>query len=133
MTDKDTGPLAAFDEAVASITQRRGADYGHPADDFARVAKIAEVVRECDDELIRHVLYMIAVKMCRIVETPDHLDSWVDIAGYARTAVMIMDRRDMEDGPEEPDSNPITLPCPLVDCDTPQLCAEQGCQYWRNR
>lgn len=132
MNDKDTGPLAAFDEAVASITQRRGADYGHPADDFARVAKLAEVVSECDDELIRHVLYMIAVKMCRIVETPDHLDSWVDIAGYARTAVMIMDRRSVEGAPEAPDGNQTNSPCPVVDC-ADSYCRAHGCQYWRNR
>jgi hypothetical protein len=128
MTDKDVGPLAEFDEAVASVTQRRGASYGHPADDFARVAKIAEVVRECDDPLIQHVLYMIAVKMCRIVETPDHLDSWIDIAGYARTAAMVMDRR-AEEGPA-PEGEALST---CLECETPRACHTQGCQYWRNR
>jgi hypothetical protein len=29
------------------------------------------------------ILCMIAVKMSRLIKTPEHEDSWVDIAGYA--------------------------------------------------
>jgi hypothetical protein len=25
---------------------------------------------------------MVAVKLCRLIETPDHEDSWIDICGY---------------------------------------------------
>ena len=25
---------------------------------------------------------MVAVKLCRLIETPDHADSWLDICGY---------------------------------------------------
>lgn len=83
----------AFDQALADITDRRGAVYGHPAVDFTRAAAIKAVVAECKDPLIRHVLEMIAVKMCRLIETPSHLDSLIDIAGYARTGVMCLDRQ----------------------------------------
>ena len=84
------GMLDIFD--AAKVTQERGAVYGHPADDFARVALIKGALSECPDARMRHVLEMIAVKMARLVHSPNHLDSWIDIAGYARTAVMIMDR-----------------------------------------
>lgn len=86
---------AAFDLQIGSITQRRGASYGHPYDDFGRAAQIKEAVSSCPDPRIRHVLEMIGVKLARLAQTPNHLDSWIDIAGYARTAVMVLDRQQM--------------------------------------
>lgn len=35
---------------------------------------------------------MICVKLARLIHSPDHVDSLVDIAGYARCACMIIDR-----------------------------------------
>jgi hypothetical protein len=90
MDDKNLTKI--FDEKIQSITNERGGVYGHPADDFARVNLIKEAVRECPDPEVRHALEMIGVKLARLVETPDHLDSAVDIAGYARTIVMINER-----------------------------------------
>lgn len=81
-----------FDEAMGSVTQQRGAVYGHPADDFRRASGIEAIVAECPDPRIRHVLFMIGTKMARLIETPDHVDSWIDIAGYARTACMVLDK-----------------------------------------
>ena len=82
-----------FDQAIAKVTGNRGAVYGHPSIDFDRANRLKAVVAECKDPLIRHALEMIAVKMSRLIQTPDHLDSLIDIAGYARTAVMCLDRR----------------------------------------
>lgn len=78
-------------DSVFRVTADRGADYGHPYDDFERAAALEDVVAACPDPRLRHVLYMIATKMARLVHTPDHVDSWVDIAGYARTAGMVLD------------------------------------------
>jgi hypothetical protein len=89
-------PLEEFDAAIARVNDSRGAVYGHPADDFARAVAIKRAVSGCPDDLIRHCLEMIAVKMARLVESPDHLDSLLDIHGYARCAVMILDRRQRE-------------------------------------
>lgn len=83
-----------FDDAMNNVTQDRGAVYGHPLDDFNRVARIKDVLAECEDPEIRHVLEMIAVKMCRLIESPDHLDSFIDIGGYARTGCMVHDERE---------------------------------------
>jgi hypothetical protein len=81
--------LEQFDAATQKVTQDRGSIYGHPADDFARVVDMAEGIKDCKDPRIKHVLYMILVKVSRLAATPDHLDSWIDIAGYARTGVMV--------------------------------------------
>ena len=80
--------VAQFDAEIATVTQRRGAVYGHPRVDFDRAARLKAVVAECADPVARHALEMICVKMARLITTPDHLDSWVDIVGYARTGVM---------------------------------------------
>jgi len=82
-----------FDRRIAEVTKERGEVYGHPYDDFGRVAMLQLVLRGCHDAKLRHVLNMIAVKMVRIMATPDHFDSWLDIAGYARTACMIIDKQ----------------------------------------
>lgn len=85
-------PLKQFDDAVQKVTQERGAVYGHPADDFMRVRQMAGGIQDCPDPRIKHALYMILVKVARLAETPNHIDSVIDIAGYARTIAMILDR-----------------------------------------
>ena len=81
-----------FDAAAAKVNQERGALYGHPADDFGKVVQMAEAIASCRDPRIRHVLYMILVKIARLTASPGHIDSWIDVAGYARTGVMIVDQ-----------------------------------------
>ena len=85
----------AFDAAIATISDQRGEIYNHPSIDFMRVTKIKEAVKDCPDPVVRHALEMIGVKMARLTTTPDHLDSIIDIAGYARTIVMHYDRLDL--------------------------------------
>ncbi len=87
------GATEQFDAAIAKVTDERGKVYGHPADDFAKVAHMAQAIEDCADPRIKHALYMILVKVARLAETPDHVDSWIDVAGYARTGVMILDRK----------------------------------------
>jgi hypothetical protein len=86
-----------FDTAMKTLTQDRGADYGPPHLDFARAARLKDVVAECEDPELRHVMEMICVKLARLIHSPEHLDSWLDIAGYARTACMVIDER-QDDG-----------------------------------
>lgn len=83
--------LDEFDSQTQKVTEARGNVYGHPKKDFRRVSRLKEVVAECSDPLARHALEMICVKMARLIETPTHLDSWIDIAGYAKTGVMVTD------------------------------------------
>lgn len=87
---KSKSAVEEFDEALQHITDDRGAIYGHPLDDFSKIEALKAPLRACKNIEIRHALEMIAVKMARLVETPDHVDSIVDIAGYARCMVMII-------------------------------------------
>lgn len=93
---EEVTPLEQYDSAVATITEERGKDYGHPINHFGHASRLKDVVAECPDPHIRHALEMICVKMARLIESPEHLDSWVDISGYARTAVMCIDYKENE-------------------------------------
>lgn len=83
-----------FDKAIAStINNERGAVYGHPLDNFTITMKLQDAIIDCPDTEILCALNMILAKVARLVKTPDHLDSVIDIAGYARTIAMILDER----------------------------------------
>lgn len=87
-----------FDKAMVDLTARRGANYGHPLDNFRRIELLHAVIDECPDPEVRHALKMVAVKIARLIQTPDHVDSVEDIAGYARTIAMIQDEREKRFG-----------------------------------
>jgi len=73
------------------LTVERGAVYGHPKVDFARVTGMAKFLDDCPNPVARHALYMVLVKVARLIESPGHKDSWDDIQGYARCGKMVMD------------------------------------------
>ena len=76
------------------LTAARGEVYGHPLDNFRRMALIESAIRDCSDPEVRQALYMIGAKLTRLVETPDHEDSINDIMGYAETIHMIHAERE---------------------------------------
>jgi hypothetical protein len=86
--------LEKFDAAYGRVTADRRDAYGDPQDTYRRIAAMRAIVDECPDPQIREVLGMITTKVARLVQTPDHLDSWVDIAGYSRCGVMLLDGRE---------------------------------------
>jgi hypothetical protein len=83
--------LATFDREIKTITDRRGEVYGHPAKDFSIAADLMRHFDHVEPPALRHALRMVCVKLARLTTTPTHLDSYIDIAGYVRTAVMVMD------------------------------------------
>lgn len=89
--------MTILDEANKVTSVDRQEVYGHPADDFAKVAKMTEPILSSDiDPRLRHALYMIQVKVARLLNTPDHHDSIVDIAGYANTYDMVLKKMESE-------------------------------------
>lgn len=88
-----SGLLDQFDAAYAVVTADRRDVYGDPQDTYRRVAALRTVVDECPDPQVREIIGMVAMKLVRLVQTPEHLDSWIDVAGYARTAAMLLDGR----------------------------------------
>lgn len=71
----------------------RQKDYGHPADDFSKVAAMTKPIVDSDlHPVLKHALYMAQVKIARLLNTPDHLDSIIDLAGYANTYNMSLEK-----------------------------------------
>jgi hypothetical protein len=91
--------LEKFDSAYKSVTLDRRDIYGRPQDTYRRIAAMRAVVDECPDLELREILGMIVTKVVRLVQTPTHLDSWIDIAGYSRCGVMLLDDRESEQAP----------------------------------
>jgi len=87
----ETPKTDAFDIAIQSVTQDRGEDYGPPGPGFTTIGHMQSMINHCRNAAVRHALNMIIVKIVRLAETPDHMDSVIDIAGYARTIAMILD------------------------------------------
>lgn len=85
--------LEQFDDAYANVTLDRRDVYGDPEDTYRRISAMRVIVDECQDPQVREILAMVVTKVVRLVQTPDHLDSWVDVAGYARCGVMLLNDR----------------------------------------
>ena len=69
-------------EADKIINGERAKDYGSASDNIGNIAKFWSVIlgQEITTEQVN--LCMIAVKMARLVNSPSHRDSWLDIGGY---------------------------------------------------
>lgn len=80
-------------EADRLVSEDRQKDYGHPLDDFGKTAKIWSAILGCPVTEEQVALCMIGVKQSRLCNTPDHRDSLVDIAGYAKTHALVTEER----------------------------------------
>lgn len=79
-----TGMMNILDEAKAAVADR-GKNYGDVYTNHERIATMWTVLLGHEVKAEQVAMMMVALKLARLVETPDHMDSWVDIAGYAWT------------------------------------------------
>ena len=73
-------------EALDLIEGERAESYGDAKENHARIAAMWTALLEKEVTPNQVYLCLIAVKMSRLVESPTHRDSWLDIAGYAALA-----------------------------------------------
>lgn len=82
-----------FEEAEAAVNGARQENYGHPYLNFSRIADYwsSHLMNRLDSPLTPEdvAIMMILLKIARLGNTPNHRDSLVDIAGYARTIEII--------------------------------------------
>jgi hypothetical protein len=76
----------------ARLTAIRGARYGHPSTNFARIASLWEPILGVRMSVQQVGLCLVALKLARLIETPDDEDSIHDLAGYAATLEMLAGR-----------------------------------------
>lgn len=60
----------------------RDAVYGDPTTNHRRIAALFSVVLETEVTPAQAALLMAMVKVARLIQTPDHLDSFIDGAAY---------------------------------------------------
>ena len=82
-------------EAAAAVYGPRQSSYGHPRDNFRRTADLwngylTATGRDADLGSLDVAHMMVLLKMARLVQSPDHRDSYVDMAGYAATAARVV-------------------------------------------
>jgi hypothetical protein len=70
-------------EHAAGLVNRRRREYGEPVDLFEHIAQRWSLTFGTKVSAAEVVLCLIDVKMARLARDPKHLDSQVDVAGYA--------------------------------------------------
>lgn len=68
---------------AARVIAERGRVYGDAASNMETTASLWSLVLGVDVTPSQVALCMIQTKIARLLQTPDHADSVVDIAGYA--------------------------------------------------
>ena len=79
-------------ENVTIALSDRGSAYGDASENFQHIADMWGIILRENVTVKEVALCMAAVKVARLVETPDHADSWIDLAGYAALGVEVHDR-----------------------------------------
>ena len=70
-------------EHAAGLVARRRREYGEPVDVFEAVAKRWSLVFGTKITAAQVVIALLDLKLVRLSRDPKHLDSQVDVAGYA--------------------------------------------------
>ena len=66
-------------DKLKMINGPRAKDYGDAHENHERIAKMWSVLLEREVTVAQVYQCMIAVKLSRLIETPGHEDSWLDI------------------------------------------------------
>jgi hypothetical protein len=70
-------------EHAAGVVTKRRREYGEPTHVFEAVAKCWSLVFGMDVSAAQVVIALLDVKLVRLSRNPKHLDSIIDVAGYA--------------------------------------------------
>lgn len=72
-----------LDRAKELVNGAREREYAPPKKNFQRIADLWSIVLGITVTPEQVALCMNQVKVTRLIESPKHGDSWIDIAGYA--------------------------------------------------
>jgi hypothetical protein len=77
--------LDAYQLLVRAQTtvKERGQDYGDKFENHQRIADIWSIILGTEIKAEQVALCMAGTKIARLIQSPTHEDSWLDLAGYA--------------------------------------------------
>lgn len=86
--EKGPPPLrvALLEDAIKLTAGPRNADYGKPLDNMRNTAEIFKGMTGIDMTPEQAALFLVAVKLARLRQTPNHEDSFTDAAAYVAIA-----------------------------------------------
>ena len=70
-----------LNKAESLVNGPRAKEYGDAHENHARIAQMWSVLLDKPVTIQQVYQCMVAVKLARLVVTPDHEDSWIDICG----------------------------------------------------
>lgn len=85
--------MSILEEALAAVNGPRQEAYGNAFDNWTRTAALMSPVVGEDLTAEKAILLMVQVKVARLLQTPDHHDSIVDLAGYAAVYEKVVNER----------------------------------------
>lgn len=101
---KDNVRKQVLNAADKAVNGSRDKQYGQPEDNFLRIARLwnshginsglidpTDASKQFTPEDVAIMLSL--VKIGRLANSPDHLDTWVDIAGYAACGAEVADAK----------------------------------------
>lgn len=74
-----------LDEAKKCVCGNREQDYGTPEDNFRKIGDLWSIYLDCNVKIDAYdvAVMMALLKISRLSNNPEHMDSWFDLAGYA--------------------------------------------------
>ena len=84
-------------KAALDAVTSRGSAYGDAYTNHKRIADLWSVILDAPVRADQVAPMMVALKLARLIETPSHQDSYVDIAGYAATGSQVMSVKKHDD------------------------------------
>lgn len=70
-------------DAKRCVCGERDQSYGGPEDSFLRIANLWTAYHGAEFTPVDVAVMMSLLKVARLASNPQHMDSWVDLAGYA--------------------------------------------------
>lgn len=74
--------LSVLSKAEKLVSKDRAKVYGDSKINHERIAKLWSVILGEEINSQQVIMCMTALKLARLIETPDHTDTWTDICGY---------------------------------------------------
>lgn len=96
-----------LDTAKHYVLKDRNETHGDPEDNFGRIAELWTAYKRVTFNATDVAAMMALMKVARIAQSPEHRDSWIDLAGYAAcgAGIALQTPASVAEGQGDPEAN----------------------------